>query len=123
MFYSESLPKSSRSAAAARRVLDRLEGEVHPAALANARLLVSELIANAVEHVPGEGDIGLEIELENGTLRIEVRDSGGGFRPRPRGPHSDDGSGWGLHFVQLLSDRWATDADGGHRVWFELSAR
>lgn len=122
MFYSESLPKSASSAARARRVLDRLEGRVDPAALANARLLVSELVANAVEHVRADGEIGLRVSLEDGVLRVEVRDPGPGFTPVPRGPGHPEDSGWGLHFMELLADRWAADSDGATRVWFELAA-
>jgi anti-sigma regulatory factor (Ser/Thr protein kinase) len=123
MFYSETLPKSAGSAAEARRVLDRLEGQADPEALSNARLLVSELIANAVEHVSADGGIGLRIDMRNGLLRVEVRDAGPGFEPRPRRPDHPEDSGWGLHFLRLLADRWAVDHDGGSRVWFEIDAR
>jgi anti-sigma regulatory factor (Ser/Thr protein kinase) len=122
MFYSESLPKSASSAAAARRVLDRLECRMDREALANARLLVSELVANAVEHVPEDGEIGLRVNLDDGVLRVEVRDPGLGFKPVPRGPGHPEDSGWGLHFMSVLADRWAADTDGATRVWFELGA-
>jgi anti-sigma regulatory factor (Ser/Thr protein kinase) len=123
MFYSERLPKAIASPSRARRVLDRLEGQMDDTALANARLLVSELVANAVEHVPGDGEIGLEVTLAVGVLRVEVHDSGGGFAPAPPPPPgSADDAGWGLHLVELLADRWGTEAVGGHRVWFEISA-
>jgi anti-sigma regulatory factor (Ser/Thr protein kinase) len=122
MFYSESLPKSASSAAAARRVLDRLEGRMNREALANARLLVSELVANAVEHVREDGEIGLRVNLDDGVLRVEVRDPGPGFKPVPRGPGDPEDSGWGLHFMSVLADRWAADTDGATRVWFELGA-
>ena len=32
-------------------------------------------------------------------------------------------SGWGLHFVSRIADRWAADTDGSGRVWFELTSR
>jgi anti-sigma regulatory factor (Ser/Thr protein kinase) len=121
MFYSETLPKSASSAAQARRVLDRLEGRVGAKALANARLLVSELVANAVEHVRETGEIGLRVDLDAGVLRVEVRDPGPGFTPIPRGPDHPEDSGWGLHFMRLLADRWAVDTDGPARVWFEIA--
>lgn len=123
MLYSETLPKSAGSAAHARRVLDRLEGQADRVALDNARLLVSELIANAVEHVAGDDAIGLRIDLRNGRLRVEVRDSGPGFEPAPRRPDHPEDSGWGLHFVRLLADRWAVDREDGSRVWFEIDTR
>jgi anti-sigma regulatory factor (Ser/Thr protein kinase) len=121
VLYSESLPKSASSAARARRVLDRLEGRVDAEALANARLLVSELIANAVKHVEEDGEIGLRVDLGDGVLRVEVRDPGPGFTPLPRGAGHPEDSGWGLHFMRLLADRWAVDTDGPARVWFEIA--
>jgi anti-sigma regulatory factor (Ser/Thr protein kinase) len=120
MFYSETLPKSASSAAEARRVLDRLNGEVDAQVLANARLLVSELIANAVEHVAAPGDIALKIDVRDGVLRVEVHDPGAGFTPRARQPDDPKESGWGLHFIALLADRWAADTEGRNRVWFEI---
>jgi anti-sigma regulatory factor (Ser/Thr protein kinase) len=113
MRYSETLPKSPGSPARARRVLDRLSGDVDDRSLGNARLLVSELVANAVEHVPADGEIGVDVTLTGGVLRVEVSDPGGGFAPSPA-------AGLGLHLVQVLADRWAAEAGGGHRVWFEI---
>jgi anti-sigma regulatory factor (Ser/Thr protein kinase) len=123
MFYSEVLPKVAGSAAEARRALDRLAGEVEASRLADARLLVSELIANAVEHVPEDGEIELRIDLDAQRLRVEVLDPGSGFTPVPRRAGDPQDSGWGLHFIAHVADRWAADTDRGARVWFELSAR
>ena len=120
MLYSETLPKSPASAARARRALDRLAGEFPRDVLADARLLVSELIANAVEHVQGGESIGLRIETRDGVLRVEVRDPGQGFTFQPRRPGSPLDSGWGLHFLDLLADRWDADVQDESRVWFEL---
>lgn len=120
MFYSDALPKSAESAALVRRVLDRLEGEVPDETLANARLLASELVANAVEHVPQEGEIGVRIDRRDHLLRVEISDPGPGFVPQARTSASPDDSGWGLHFTARLASRWAADRDGRARVWFEL---
>lgn len=120
MLYSEALPKSAASAGAARRVVDRLRGRVPDEHLANARLLVSELVANAVEHVPEDGEIGLRVAFDDGVLRVEVRDPGHGFTPAPRRADASISSGWGLHFTRVLADRWAADLDGSARVWFEI---
>jgi anti-sigma regulatory factor (Ser/Thr protein kinase) len=118
VFYSTSLPKSPSSAAQARLFLDRFREEVDPDVFENARLLLSELVANAVEHVREEGDLEVRIALHDGALRVEVLDPGPGFVPRPRPPDSD--RGWGLHFTDRLASRWAADRDGRARVWFEL---
>jgi anti-sigma regulatory factor (Ser/Thr protein kinase) len=118
VFYSTSLPKAPGSAAQARLFLDRVQDDVSEQALENARLLVSELIANAVEHVQEDGELELRIALSDGVLRVEVLDPGPGFEPRPRPADSD--RGWGLHFTNRLATRWAADRDERARVWFEL---
>jgi anti-sigma regulatory factor (Ser/Thr protein kinase) len=122
MFYSEILPKSSSSPARARRSIDRLNGELADGVLDDARLLVSELVTNAVEHVAEPGDIELRVEVTGGVLRVEVLDPGPGFTPRPRREGDRKDSGWGLHFIARVADRWAVDADDRARVWFELIA-
>lgn len=121
MFYTESLPKSPSSAAAARRMLDRLAGELDRDTLDDARLLISELVTNAFEH--GDGEIEVRLSCEQGLLRVEVLDGGPGFTPRPRGPDSPTEGGWGLHFVDRLAERWAVDRGRRSRVWFELRGR
>jgi anti-sigma regulatory factor (Ser/Thr protein kinase) len=123
MFYSEVLPKDVGSAAEARRALDRLAGAIDDERLADARLLVSELVANAIEHVREEGEIELRVALHDDALRVEVIDPGPGFEPAPRRADDPEDSGWGLHFLAQLADRWAVDREGGARVWFELRAR
>jgi anti-sigma regulatory factor (Ser/Thr protein kinase) len=123
MFYKEVLPKAIGSAAEARRALDRLEGTIDEDRLADARLLVSELVANAIEHVNEDGEIELRIGVRDDALRIEVLDPGSGFVPTPRRPDDPKDSGWGLHFLAQLADRWAVEVDDRTRVWFELRAR
>jgi anti-sigma regulatory factor (Ser/Thr protein kinase) len=118
VLHSTSLPKASGSAAAARRFLECVRGEVSERTLEDARLLASELVANAVEHVREEGEIELRISVARNVLRIEVLDPGPGFVPRQRSPDSD--RGWGLHYVDRLAARWGADRAERARVWFEL---
>jgi anti-sigma regulatory factor (Ser/Thr protein kinase) len=120
MFYWETLPKSPASPRAARELLDHARDELPERVLDDARLLISELVANAVEHVDEEGEIEVRVALADGVLRVEVLDPGPGFEYRPR---VDGGErGWGLHFADLLSSRWGTDRGERARVWFELMA-
>jgi anti-sigma regulatory factor (Ser/Thr protein kinase) len=120
MFYSEMLPKSPASAGAARELLDRARDELSEQALDDARLLVSELVANSVEHVREDGDIEVRIALTDGVLRVEVLDPGPGFEYERR---RDGDRGWGLHFAELVATRWGKDTEGRARVWFELRVR
>ena len=120
MFYSETLPKSLSAPARARELLERVRTELSPDRLEDARLLLSEIVANAVEHVREDGDIEVRIQVLDGVLRVEVLDPGPGFTFSPRAADASNESGWGLHFTDRVADRWAADRDGRARVWFEL---
>src|SRR4051794_7354609 len=121
MFYSETLPKSPASAGRARELITRVRNEVPVAVFDDARLLVSELVANAVEHVPEEGDIEVRVELGDGVLRIEVLDPGTGFEYVPRSEGNE--RGWGLHFATRAASAWGKDVAERARVWVELRTR
>ena len=87
--------------------------------LATARLLVSELVTNAVCH--GCGLITLKAQLFELRLMVEVLDEGGGFErePRERDFRTPGVGGWGLSVVDAESSRWGVSRDRSH-VWFEL---
>jgi anti-sigma regulatory factor (Ser/Thr protein kinase) len=91
-------------------------------ALVDARLLVSELVANSMRHARlGPNDtIGVTAEVGNGRLRVDVVDGGRGGTPVLAGatrPRPGAESGWGLYLVETLSSRWGYGAGG---YWFEL---
>ncbi|MGH2833932.1 MAG: ATP-binding protein [Solirubrobacteraceae bacterium] len=89
--------------------------------LESLRLLVSELVTNAVKHseAPSEATIGLRICLRAEGVRVAVIDQGHGFIPGPCDPpHS--GGGYGLYLVKRIAARWGVDEANGTRVWFEL---
>ena len=116
------LPHEPGSIPVARRELERLADSVDELTLRNTRLLVSELVTNAVRHVPADdGDeIELVVEQADGHVRVEVADRGPGFEPTPRTDLSTASSGWGLHMMAKLASRWGVEVDDGSRVWFEL---
>jgi anti-sigma regulatory factor (Ser/Thr protein kinase) len=122
MFYSETFPKSPASPATAREMLARIRGKVSADVFDDARLLVSELVANAVEHVADEGDIEVRVALNDGVLRVEVLDPGPSFEYAPRQSGDGEERGWGLHFAGLVAARWGRDRAERARVWFELTA-
>jgi anti-sigma regulatory factor (Ser/Thr protein kinase) len=95
---------------------------VPPSTLDDARLLVSELVANSMRHARiGPNDtIRVTAEVENGTLRVDVIDGGRGGGPPVAGgirPTPGSESGWGLYLVETLATRWG---HGTGRYWFEL---
>jgi anti-sigma regulatory factor (Ser/Thr protein kinase) len=117
------LESNADAAAAARHALDGLSRELGERRMHDVRLLVSELVTNAVRHAGlRAGDaIGLRVDIQPSLVRVEVRDLGLGFVPRP--PRADPArtSGWGLYLVEQIADRWGVDGDGrGTQIWFEL---
>jgi anti-sigma regulatory factor (Ser/Thr protein kinase) len=118
MRFTLSLPHDADSICAARHALDVLAPEVDDLTLRNARLLVSEIVTNAIRHA--EGMIELFVAEKDGALHVEVVDRGPGFQPSGREPGQDPGSGWGLHILARLATRWGVEREDGARVWFEL---
>ena len=119
---STELPSEPTSIPAARRLLAPFEADLEPVTFLNLRLLVSELVTNAIRHVPAEqaGTIRLEILRTDAYVRVVVEDQGDGFQP---GPSPDDparASGWGLNILAKVASRWGVENDGGARVWFEI---
>lgn len=108
--------------ARARDALDRLAAGLAPGRLGDARLLVSELVTNAVRHAGLRAGqrVRLVAALEGRALRIEVHDPGGGFEPRAPSPNPARASGWGLVLVRELADRWGVESGPRTLVWFEM---
>jgi signal transduction histidine kinase len=104
---------------AARHSLEGLRGVLDDGVLGRVRLLVSELVTNAVRHAV-EGPIGVDVWAKPAGLRVIVSDAGAGFTPRRRGAGQDIGSGWGLFLVDELADRWGSGGGARMCVWFEL---
>jgi anti-sigma regulatory factor (Ser/Thr protein kinase) len=108
------------AAGAARGALHRLEGDLEPPVLETMRLLVTELIANSVNHTDAL-TVGLTILVGSASVLVEVTDEGPGFTPRGRVAGQAETSGWGLFLVERLADRWGVGRQGPTtRVWFEL---
>jgi len=116
------LAVTPEAAAEARHALDDVGGAVPDDKLRDVRLLVSELVTNAVRHAnlrPGD-IILLVFEVADHAFRVEVHDPGGGFVPTAPAPDPARPSGWGLYLVAELADRWGVDSDEATLVWFEL---
>ena len=116
------LAVSPEAAAEARHALDDLAAAIPDGRMRDVRLLISELVTNAVRHADLDaGDaIDLVIDIADQMLRVEVHDPGGGFVPSTPSPDPARPSGWGLYLVAELADRWGVDSDDRTRVWFEL---
>ena len=109
-----------QAASRARTELSRLSEELEPPVLESARLLVTELVTNAVRHA-GVGTIELAVQVRPESLRVDVSNRGVPFEAHARIPQPDQESGWGLFLVDRLSDEWGVvDEPDRQRVWFEL---
>jgi serine phosphatase RsbU (regulator of sigma subunit) len=108
------------SAPAARRfAADILTAWGQAALIDNARLLLGEVITNAVQHTVGD----VEVRLTLGErLRVEVRDRSD-REPDRQLVSADSESGRGLHIVSVLAEEWGHEplSTGGKVVWFELN--
>lgn len=112
------LPARPASAGTARTLVTSALAGSSEEQLDAARLLVTELVGNAVR---GSAEpIELRIAVTDGTIGIALRDHATGV-PTPRRATDDSGSGRGLHLVEVLSSTWGWDVDdAGKTVWFEL---
>jgi anti-sigma regulatory factor (Ser/Thr protein kinase) len=87
---------------------------------ADAAVLVSELVTNAVLHAGGP--ITVSAVYLDSILRVEVHDTDTHPLPALRKPSASDKTGRGLHLVALLADRWAIEpTPAGKTIWFEIT--
>ena len=119
------VPLTAAAAASIRHsIADALAGHVPNRALADAQLVLSELVTNSVRHAGLDGDAVLRIavSLHEGVLRLEVIDEGdlGAVALRPP---TMAGGGFGLNVVEMLSRAWGVDREGNTRVWVEMVTR
>ena len=90
--------------------------------LEDVRLLVTELITNALRHGqlnPGDR-VSVKASVDEGVVRIEVTDPGRNGTVAPREPGAR-GGGYGLYLVEQLAKRWGVDRREGTTVWCELA--
>jgi anti-sigma regulatory factor (Ser/Thr protein kinase) len=106
--------------AARERVITLAEAFVATDRLPDLRLVISEVITNAVRH-GGEGDLLVAVTPKAEFLCVQVTDTGDGFAPRPRAYAPDEDGGFGLFLIERLTRRWGlTRENSNTRVWFEF---
>ena len=115
------LPSTAAAPAAARGALNQLTHAVSVERMRDVRLLVSELVTNAVRHAEGAA-VRLIVSIAGGVLRVEVQDPGRGFDVKPPPDDPLRASGWGLVLVAELADRWGVEGTPRTRVWFEMDS-
>ena len=107
------LPFAASSVAVARQ---RLRGwmtkqDIAAERIEEARVVLSELVGNAVRHARPLSDGTLLIAwcLDRGKLRLSVTDGGGGSRPHTVHPSPSAISGRGMVIVDSLAQSWWVD--------------
>lgn len=84
----------------------------------DARLLVSEILTNAVQHA--QGPLVLHLRRTVTELAVEISDLSPHL-PQPRLAAQDEESGRGLILVDTLADSWGVRPDEhGKTTWFTL---
>ena len=99
-------------------------GLLDPDQAQSLRLIVSELVTNALRHGAEGERIDLAVTPKPEFLCVQVTDDGPGIAPRPRALDTDEEGGFGLYFVEQLTRRWGVTRENRRtRVWFELDYR
>jgi anti-sigma regulatory factor (Ser/Thr protein kinase) len=116
------LPRRPEAVVTARRAAERLGADLPSQVVADLRLVVSELVTNAVRHGTGD-EVELRLTVDGAVVRGEVIDAGEGFVPPPSLlPASDVPGGRGLVIVDRVTNGWGV-LEGSTHVWFEVRAR
>ena len=112
-------PETPRTAR--RFVTDQLDRWGYSSLIADAALLTSELVANAVRHATGPYAIEV-VDLRDGVL-VTVEDADPEL-PAAGYPGPEAESGRGLAIVESVGAAWGASAapTNGKVVWFRLAA-
>ncbi len=104
------VPFAASSVAMARQKLRTwlVEAGTRPEVIDDARIVISELVANSVRHARPlpTGDIVVGWEIEPRGLAISVTDGGSGTRPRTVQATSSALAGRGMAIVESLAKTW-----------------
>ena len=116
------LPVVPESSTKARRWVEtKLAKRLSEDRLFDARVVVTELVNNAVLHARG-GILRVEIDEIDDSVEIAVVDQGARM-PELLDPEPTWSTGRGLMIVDQLSEDWGADSEpAGKRVWARLSA-
>ena len=115
-------PDAQAVGAARRFVAAALDGHVAINTIDVARLLVSELVTNAVVHAASSVEVELAIESTSVIVRVRDADTGPLVSRAGGGTELDEG-GRGFLLVDRLTHSWGTEHSGGRKtVWFRLTA-
>ncbi len=117
------LPATLAAPSKARRAVVAALPDVAPGVSAEAELLVTELVTNAVRHGGLDADdvIDLRVVRRGSAIRVEVAEGGPGFDPATALAQDPEAvGGWGLLLVSRLASRWGVTRGRPNLAWFEI---
>jgi serine/threonine-protein kinase RsbW len=107
------VPFAASSVSIARQKLKTwlVDAGVRRDAIDDARVVISELVANSVRHAQAlpDGDIVVSWHMTDQGLQISVTDGGSGTRPRKVNAPSSALAGRGMAIVETLAESWWAD--------------
>lgn len=119
------LPFDPSTPGEARASLERFLSErtVDADLVDHALIVVSELVANALQHgsPDARGRMRIDVSLDERRLLVSVWDAGEATALIVSDPAPDATDGRGLLIIDRVSKRWSVDRRDGTRVSVELS--
>jgi anti-sigma regulatory factor (Ser/Thr protein kinase) len=115
------LPPRPESAGWARDALAEFRHYLDEEAYMDLRLVVSELVTDAILSDPeADDEITVQIGVQRARLHVSVRDGASAYEGDSERPRLGE-RGWGVYFARILTDWWGTqhNRDGGC-VWLEM---
>ena len=107
------VPFAASSVSTARQKLKTwlVDAGVRRVVIDDARVVISELVANSVRHAQplADGDIVVSWHMNDKGLQISVTDGGSGTRPRKVDAPSSALAGRGMAIVETLAESWWAD--------------
>jgi Histidine kinase-like ATPase domain len=119
------LPCEPESARRARQQLEPFGEVLDETRFGDLRLLVSELVAEAIGGLGASRSDQIRIQASSDPkcVRATVEGGSGSYRV-PSAPPEPGEAGWGVYLVQRLSDGWGLRRERGRAaVWFQLKRR
>ena len=113
-------PDAQAPRLARRFIGDALTGRADEGSVEVARLLVSELVTNAVVHAASAVEVEVTVDEAGVVVRVRDADTGPLVSRSGGGTELDEG-GRGFMLVDRLAHAWGTEHGGGRKtVWFRL---
>jgi hypothetical protein len=116
------LPLETESARRARELLEPFRGALGESSFFDLRLLISELVVEALNAEPGplRMRLRMRVELRQDRVHAQISADRGAYWLPSRHPQPGE-PGWALYLVRRLSSRWGVRREPERSlVWLEM---